>query len=62
MRRSLVAVCFALSTQQINSFRASGVRDSHSVATLLLAESDLCMSDGSLCTVPLESVVVAIKT
>jgi hypothetical protein len=52
MRRSRVADCFASSTQQMNSFRASGVMSFHAFSAVGFSTSAVRMSAGSLCTTP----------
>ena len=52
MRRCLVASCFADVTQQIHSFRASGVMSAHRFLAVALDSMALRKSSGSLCTVP----------
>lgn len=56
IRRVLVSDFFADSTQQIHSFRASGVISSQSDRTFWFARIALRKSFGSLCTVPLGRV------
>ena len=51
-RRSLVARCFADSTQQIHSLRASGVMSLHASRAGTSAVNASCRSAGRLCTVP----------
>lgn len=51
-RRFLVLICFAFSTQQINSLRARGVMSSQRALTLRLLVSASLRSAGILCTVP----------
>lgn len=58
MRLARVFSCFASSTQQINSFRAIGVRVSHSLLISFVAVSALAKSAGSRCTSPPASVCV----
>src|SRR5688572_2556753 len=60
IRRCLVSICLAFSTQQIYSLRASGVISSHRASTLESASSALRRSVGILCTVPPEIFFVAI--
>lgn len=52
MRRARVSGNLALVTQQINSFRASGVISSHAAKTLVLPLTACLRSFGSGCAVP----------
>src|SRR5579872_685308 len=60
MRRLLVSICLAFSTQQMNSLRASGVMSSHRASTFGSATSAVRKSVGILCTVPPEISFVSI--
>ena len=53
----LVSPFFTEIVQQIHSLRASGVRLSHAATAALLADSVVCRSLGTLCTVPCASVI-----
>ena len=52
MRRFLVASCLAEVTQQIHSFRASGVISVHRHLAVALDSMAFRKSAGNLCTVP----------
>jgi hypothetical protein len=56
MRRFRVASCFAEVTQQIHSFRASGVISDQRFLAVALDSMALRKSAGSLCTVPFASL------
>lgn len=56
MRMSLVSTFLPEVTQQIHSFRASGVMSSHSFTTFPEDKIAFPRSAGSLCTVPEESL------
>lgn len=62
IRRFLVSICFAFSTQQMNSFLANGVISSHRFRTFLSEARAFFRSAGSLCTVPLDILFVIIYT
>ncbi len=59
MRRFLVASCLAEVTQQIHSFRASGVISDHRLLAVALDSMAFRKSAGSSCTVPSASFGVA---
>lgn len=52
MRRCRVTSCFASSTQQMNSLRASGVMSRHAASAAAFASNASRKSAGSLCTTP----------
>ena len=61
MRRARVSICLALSTQQINSLRASGVIFSHNLLARRLSRSEEHKSSGRECIVPPEIVLLFIS-
>ena len=60
IRLLLVASCLAEVTQQIHSFRASGVMSDHRLLAASLDSIAVPKSSGSLCTVPSASFDIAI--
>ncbi len=61
MRISLVSSFLPDVTQQIHSFRASGVIPSHTARAAGVEISAFCKSSGSLCTVPVASSFLVIR-
>lgn len=55
IRRSLVSMSLADSTQHIHSLRASGVMSRQAVNADILTVNAFCRSVGILCTVPRET-------
>lgn len=58
MRWFLVSTFFASSTQQIHSFRASGVISSHAAIAPIAEVRTFRKSAGAVCTTPGESFVI----
>jgi hypothetical protein len=59
MRRLRVASCFAEMTQQIHSFRASGVRSFQAARVVACERSAKVKSAGALCTGPGLTVLIS---